>query len=174
MYDVILSDPPWSYRNTRTRAAAVRHYKPMKIKDVKNLPISSITSEKCALFLWATPPNIQVALDVIDSWGFTFKTFAWTWLKTTLAGDKFVFGLGNYTRANPEHCLLAFKGHPGHIMSVSDHAVPSWIISPRRKHSQKPDEQYNYIDRLYPETKKLELFARECQKRKGWGKGATD
>jgi len=155
-YNVILADPPWYYRNKGTRAAAFKHYPTIKQADLVHLPISLYAAERCALFLWATWPNIKTALDVMDAWGFRYKTLAWEWFKTNLAGDKFVIGLGNYTRSNCEPCLLGFRGKP---LSVRDKSVPAYIISPRRQHSRKPDEQYEMIERLYPTGHKLELFA---------------
>lgn len=162
-YRVILADPPWFYKNSGTRAAATNHYPTLKKADLMHLPVDLYAADRCALFLWATWPNIKVALTVMDAWGFRYKTLAWEWLKTNKAGDKFVIGLGNYTRSNCEPCLLGFKGKP---IKVNDRSVPAFIVSPRRGHSQKPDEQYEKIDRLYPDTTKLELFATE--QREGW------
>lgn len=162
-YEVILADPPWYYRNKGTRAAAEKHYPTLKQADLFHLPVANFAAERCALFLWATWPNIKVALRVMDAWGFKYKTLAWEWFKTNKAGDKFIMGLGNYSRSNPESCLLGFKGKP---LPVKDKAVEAWIIAPRRAHSQKPDEQYEKIERLYPDVPKLELFA--TQRWPGW------
>lgn len=168
LYNVILADPPWNYVNQGTRAATSNHYDQMSLVKIKELPIGEISSLPSALFLWATWPNLLAALEVIEAWGFEYKTIAWVWLKLDKAGTKPIMGLGNYTRSNTEPCLLAFKRIKtrGMSMPVEDHAVPAWIMSPRRKHSQKPDEQYEYIDRLYPGASRLELFARKAHP--GW------
>ena len=162
-YKVILADPPWYYRNRGTRAAAAKHYPTIKQADLIHLPVSLFAEERCALFLWATWPNIKTALNVMEAWGFKYKTLAWEWFKTNQAGDKFIIGLGNYSRSNPEPCLLGFKGKP---LPVKDKSVEAWIVSPRREHSQKPDVQYEKIERLYPNVPKLELFA--TQQWPGW------
>jgi len=163
-FDVILADPPWKYKNISTRAAAVKHYPVMSLKDIIWLPVEELAADRCALFLWATWPTMPNPFDVITGWGFQYKTLAWDWFKTNLAEDKFIIGLGNYSRANPEPCLLAFKN--GKPIKVADHSVPAFIFSPRQAHSQKPDKQYEYIERLYPDANKIELFARKV--RPGW------
>jgi len=162
-YNIIMADPPWPYQNQATRAATGNHYASMSLNDIKALPVGRLAALPCALFLWVTWPNIQMAFEVIDAWGFEYKTLAWDWWKTNLAGDKFIMGLGNYSRSNPEPCLLAFKKvrTRGRIMKVADRAVKAWIIAPRGKHSQKPNQQYDNINRLYPDMPKLELFARQ-------------
>ena len=167
-YSVILADPPWYYKNVATRASADKHYPTMKMEEIKALQARDLAAMPCALFLWATWPNMREAFALLDAWHFEYKTLAWIWLKTDMAGEKYRFGLGNYTRLNSEPCLLAFKKKisRGFRMKVVDMSVPSWIISPRRAHSQKPDEQYDMIERLYPDITKIELFA--TQRWPGW------
>lgn len=162
-FEVILADPPWYYRNQGTRAAAEKHYRTIRRSDLELLPVQYYAAERCALFLWATWPNIKQALKVMESWGFRYKTLAWEWFKTTKDGEKFTIGLGNYTRANCEPCLLGFRGKP---IKVSDRSIRAYIVAPRREHSRKPDEQYEKIEKLYPDAPKLELFATQIQP--GW------
>lgn len=88
---------------------------------------------------------------------------AWVWVKSKKDGSGFATGMGHYTRANSEPCLLAMKGR----MPVAARDVLSIIHSPRRKHSQKPEAQYEKIERLYPGRRYLELFARQ-RTRPGW------
>jgi N6-adenosine-specific RNA methylase IME4 len=107
------------------------------------------------LFLWATDPLLPRALDVIEAWGFVYKTVAFTWVKTNRTGRGFFTGLGYWTRANPEICLLATRGNPRRV----GRDVPRLLIAPRREHSRKPDEVYGRIERLVPGPY-LELFAR--------------
>lgn len=181
-YGLILADPPWNYTNQATRASTENHYPTMKPAEIKALPITDICDTPSVLFMWVTWPNLPLGLEVIDAWGFEYKTLAWTWLKTTNDGKKLRFGIGNYTRSNSEPCLLAFKrpfserlNRPlkhGERIPVADHSVPSWIMSPRRKHSQKPDQQYDYINRLYPDLPKVELFARQIWP--GWDAWGLD
>jgi N6-adenosine-specific RNA methylase IME4 len=109
------------------------------------------------LFLWAVWPRLPDALAVITAWGFAYKALAWVWVKQNRRSPGYHLGLGYYTRANSEPCLLATRGRPGRPCARD---VSALIVAPRREHSRKPDEQYAKIERLYPHLSKLELFAR--------------
>jgi N6-adenosine-specific RNA methylase IME4 len=134
----------------------------MTLDDICSLPVSDIATKNSVLFLWAVWPRIFDAQDVIGAWGFEYKTIAWVWVKTTRKSGKYFTGMGYYTRANTEPCLLATKGR----VPVNARDVQALIVSPVRRHSQKPDEQYAKIARLYPYGKRIELFAREIHS--GW------
>jgi N6-adenosine-specific RNA methylase IME4 len=106
------------------------------------------------------------AFQIIESWGFAYKTCAFTWLKADpyrlFADDKTPFaGMGYWTRANSEVCLLATRGKP----KRKSKSVRQGIIEPRREHSRKPDCVYERIEQLV-DGPYLELFAR--QERPGW------
>jgi N6-adenosine-specific RNA methylase IME4 len=164
-YDVILADPPWTFSvwNAEKSDRHTSHkYDLMSTEQICSLPVKQITADNCALFLWATWPNILNAFDVITSWGFTYRTLAWEWVKAKRNSMGFHFGMGYYTRSNPEPCLLAVKG----TTKVAVHDVQALIYSPVRQHSRKPDEQYRKIERLYPNRVYLEMFAR--RRRLGW------
>lgn len=170
-YSLILADPPWKYQDysapagtTHARArGAAKHYPTMALPQIKALPVADLASPDAVLFMWATWPLIDQGLATIEAWGFTFKTLAWEWVKTTKAGSP-AMGMGRYTRSNPEPCLLAFRGKP---VPVAAHDVIALIFAPRGQHSRKPAEQYQRIDRLYPDHgPRLELFATEAQP--GW------
>lgn len=103
-------------------------------------------------------PNLPEAFKVIDAWGFKYKTCAFTWIKKNKIADSFFWGGGHYTRANPELCLLATRGKPKRI-SASVHSV---VMTPVRKHSQKPDEVREKIIELMGDIPRIELFAREA------------
>jgi len=165
-YDVILADPPWDFevwnRDTGSGRSASLHYPTMKLDDICALPISEIAADNCALFIWAIWPRIFDAQAVIKSWGFEYRTLGFEWVKLNKSGLGFYFGMGYYTRANPEPCLLAIKGR----MPVATRSERNLLISPVREHSQKPDEAYGKVERLYPGKKYVELFAR--RRRDGW------
>jgi len=166
LYDVILADPPWQFRvwnkDTGNGRSAESHYPTMSLDDICNIPVSQFASINCALFLWAVWPSIFDAQRVIESWGFEYKTKAWSWVKANKTGFGFFVGMGYYTRANDEPCLLATRGK----MPVARRDIQALIYSPVREHSRKPDDQYRKIEALYPNKKYLELFAR--RKRDGW------
>ena len=156
-YNIIYADPPWSYSDKRCNGGAVNHYSTMKISDICNLPVRDITDRDCVLFMWTTYPMIKEALQVIEEWGFTYKTIAFQWIKQNKSGNGYFFGLGRWTRGNTEPCLLAVKGKPKRISA----GVSQLVFSPLRKHSQKPDEVRERITDLMGDLPRIELFARE-------------
>jgi len=164
-YQIIYADPPWSYLKTgglkNSRGMAKQFYPTMDIGDIKSLPISEITDDNCALFLWATYPQLKNALDVIESWGFEYFGLAFNWIKQTSSGKDF-FGMGYYTRANPEMCLLAFKGK----MKPLRHDIRQLLYAEVTKHSEKPPIVRDRIVELFGDIPRVELFAR--QKTEGW------
>lgn len=163
--NIILADPPWSFQ-TWSQAGngrgAERHYPTMTFESICSLPVKDLADDSAALFLWAVWPSIFEARRVMEAWGFTYRTCAFLWVKAKRSGIGFHTGMGYYTRANSEACLLGVRGK----MPVSAHDVTQVIYSPVREHSRKPDEQYSKIERLYPGGRYLELFAR--RKRAGW------
>ena len=163
-YKIIYADPPWTYRVWTAKGghkSASAHYPVMDTKEICKIPISNIADEDSILFLWATYPNLLDAFEVIKAWGFEYKTVAFTWVKIYKSG-KPVIGLGYWTRANAEICLLATKGHPKRINS----GVSQIIMSVPEEHSKKPDEVRDRIVMLMGDLPRIELFAR--QKPEGW------
>lgn len=173
-FDVLLIDPPWHfkvYNADKSDRHASHKYDLMSSEAICELPVEELAAENCALFVWATWPNLLEAIRAIEAWGaraavdgepITYRTLAWVWVKSNPSGFGFHLGMGYYTRANSEPCLLAVRGQ----MPVQAHDVLALIHSPVREHSRKPDEQYGKIERLYPGARKCELFAR--RKREGW------
>ena len=155
-YGVILADPPWKYNNLRTVAqgAAVAQYPTMSVEELLSLPVRELAADDCALFLWATMPQLDVALDIMADWGFDYVTCAFTWVKKTKHG-KWWSGMGFYTRANAELCLLGKRGRP----KVQDTCQPQLIVAERGRHSAKPEEARQRIEKLF-QGPYIELFAR--------------
>jgi N6-adenosine-specific RNA methylase IME4 len=135
----------------------------MTTDEIKQLPIESLTKDDAVLFMWATFPMLIDALEVIEAWGFTYKTNGFTWMKQNPSGNGLFFGVGYYTKSNAEVCLLATKGK---TLKPESNSVSSAILAPRREHSRKPDETYERIEKLYPSLSKVELFSRN--ERDGW------
>lgn len=165
-YSIIYADPPWGYQNRGTRAAASKHYGTMTVEEIKKMGVGDagggIANSDCALFMWATFPMLREALEVIEAWGFTYKTIAFNWVKQNKTGAGLFWGLGNWTRSNSEICLLAVKGKPKRV-SASVHSV---ILSPVQQHSRKPAEARDRIVELMGDLPRIELFARETAP--GW------
>ena len=159
-YAVIYADPPWHFEvyneESGIEHAAANHYSTMSLDEIRALPIPSLASPDAALFMWTTVPHLRESFQVLDAWGFEYKTNI-VWVK-----DK--IGLGYFVRNQHELLLVATRGD---MPSPSPaNRPPSVISAPRREHSRKPDEAYEIIERMYPTLPKIELFAR--QTRSGW------
>ena len=165
-YNIIYADPPWTYKvwsNKGNGRSAASHYNTMSKEDIQNLPIQTICSNDCVLFLWVTYPCLLEGIELIEKWGFTYKTCAFSWVKMNKKKNTPFVGMGYYTRANNEICLLATKGKPLKRMKRN---VEQVILSPIREHSRKPDEIRQRIVDLFGDLPRCELFAR--QKTDGW------
>jgi N6-adenosine-specific RNA methylase IME4 len=171
-YRAILADPPWGFqcwdgKDKRVASrGSVTPYSTMGMSDIAALPVSELAADDCALFMWVVWPTLPEAIDVLRAWGFEYKTCAFSWLKAdpyrlfALEEDVYM-GLGYWTRANSEVCLLGTRGKP----KRRDAGVRQGIVAPRREHSRKPDCVHARIERLVSGPY-LELFAR--QRRPGW------
>lgn len=168
LYDVILADPAWpfeTYSDKGKGRSPERHYRTMSIEEIANLKVEPLAAENCALFLWSVKwLPLSVYDHVADAWGFRYASRAFTWIKLTRRSGDHHTGNGYYTRSQVETCYLYVRGS----MPVSDRGVGELIYAPAREHSEKPQEQYRKIERLYPREDRhyLELFARA--RRPGW------
>lgn len=171
-YGVIYADPPWIFKTHSDKGkgrSAEAHYDCMSLTDIKLMAasIAEVCVDDCVLLMWVTDPFLKKGFEVIDAWGFAYKTVGFYWAKCRVGAwaqnSEFTWpiGTGYWTRANPEQCLLATRGHPKRLNAD----VRKLIVSPRREHSRKPDETYARIERLCGGPY-LELFAR--QRRPGW------
>lgn len=169
-YDVILADPPWYFKNysaddpheVRDRGRGQqRHYPTMTEDEICALKIPA--ADNAVLFLWSCWPILPQSLRVIEAWGFEYKTLAWEWVKSNPNGMGFFMGMGYYTRANTEPCLLATRGN---LPKPANRGIQALIYDRVRQHSRKPDDQYRKIEALYPNMRYLEMFAR--RRRPGW------
>jgi len=163
-YAVIYSDPPWAfktYAKTGMGKSAENHYPTMSLKDICELPVYDWAAEDCVLLMWTTAPFLEKSFEVVNSWGFTYKTMGFTWAKTNKKSLGFFKGMGYWTRSNPEFCLLATIGSPKRI----NNSVNQLVVENLREHSRKPDRIYHDIETLLPGPY-LEMFSRTT--RKGW------
>lgn len=165
-YCIIYADPPWSFKTWSKKGlekkSAENHYKCMRKKDIQALPIPELCADNCILFIWTTFPCLKEGLELIEKWGFTYKTCGFIWVKKNKKSPTWFWGLGYWTRSNAELCLIATKGNPKRV-SKSVHQI---IDSPVREHSRKPDETRERIVELCGDMPRIELFAR--QEFEGW------
>ena len=158
-YKVSYADPPWAYKVWSKKGAgrsAESHYPTMDIEAIKALPVGELADKDCALFLWITFPMLREAWGVMDAWGFTFKTVAFVWIKQCRKSEGLFTGMGYWTRANAEICLLATRGRP----KRAARDVKQVILSHVERHSQKPEEARRRIEALMGDVPRIELFAR--------------
>ena len=165
-YQIIYADPPWRYNDRKCNGACEFHYNTMKLEEIKKLPVPQLADKDCVLFLWTTYPMLKEALELIEAWGFTYKSIGFQWVKKNKSGNGWFFGLGRWTRGNTEPCLIAVKGKP----SRKDNSVSQLIMEPIGVHSAKPPVVRECIEKLMGDKdgslSKIELFAR--QEVKGW------
>ena len=171
-YKIIYADPAWQYSDKRTGAGknnpngaggAEKHYNTMPTNEICSLPIKNISADNCMLFMWATSPLLPDAFKVMEAWGFKYKTVGFVWAKTTNDGMKIRGdGIGNYTIQNAEFCLIGLKGKYWRNKT----GVKQFILSPKQKHSQKPNDAKKRIMELCGDLPRIELFAR--QQTEGW------
>jgi N6-adenosine-specific RNA methylase IME4 len=156
-FQVVYADPPWKYGNSMPEyfKEQANHYPLMNVSDVADMPIRGIVDKNAVLFLWVTSPILEESFRVIESWGFEYKTsFIW---------DKIKHNMGHYSSVRHEILLLCIRGsYPIQNKKLYD----SVLSLERTEHSKKPDYYYEMIEDLYPNSNKIELFART--KRAGW------
>lgn len=156
-YRVIYADPPWQYDLEQTSpnlGGAIKHYNSMSIEELCALPIKDIAEKDAVLFLWITSPKLNLFLQLMEAWGFDYKTsFVW---------DKVKHNMGHYNSVRHEFLLIGGRGK-----STPDikHLYDSVISIERSdKHSEKPVEFLDIIDKLYQHGNRIELFARQAKK----------
>jgi len=159
-YAVLYADPPWHFEvyneESGIERAAGNHYPTMELAEICALSVADIATDDAILFMWTTAPHLGESFEVLEAWGFEYKSNA-VWVKDKL-------GLGYYVRNRHELLLIATRGD---FPCPQPANRPSSVIeAPRREHSRKPNEAYALIERMYPELPKIELFARNT--RPGW------
>jgi N6-adenosine-specific RNA methylase IME4 len=173
-FPIIYADPAWAYRksplvNRGTARAVEKEYPTMQPEEICALPVESIAEDDATLFMWATGPKLPLALEVMQAWGFKYRTIAFVWVKLTKTETKPFFGMGFYTRANAEIVLVGTRGKgrrrvdasvPQIVLDIYDGPEEEQIATPIRQHSQKPDEVRLRIEQLYAGPR-IELFARD-------------
>ncbi len=165
-FDILYADPPWDYKGQlqhnggggRDTGGAIRHYPTVTSEKMAEWKVGErLAMPDALLFMWATNPHLDQAIDLGKAWGFSWSTVAFVW-------NKMKVNPGFYTMSQYELCLVFKRGKiPGNRGS---RAVRQNVEVMRGKHSEKPDEVRRRIDEMFPHAKKLEMFARK--KTDGW------
>lgn len=176
MFDVIVADPPWTFKDQLPGPGrgAAKHYDTMTVAEIAALPVRDVIGSNAVLLLWVPSAVIRDGLAVAHAWGFTEKQ-TWVWVKQKQGGkenasgeipdhtvDDLAFGMGRYARNCHEIALLCVRGS----MTPAVHNIRTVFFSPSLPHSQKPEIVQDALDAMYPEHRRLELFAR--RRRDGW------
>jgi N6-adenosine-specific RNA methylase IME4 len=157
MFRVVYADPPWEYGGSmnETYGTADKHYPTMSLEDICNIPIQDHLEDNSVLFLWTTSPVLEESFQVINSWGFKYKSsFIW---------DKQKHVMGHYNSVRHEILLVSTRGSctPENVKLFD-----SVVSEPRTDHSKKPEIFREIIDTIYPSGSRIELFARATSP--GW------
>ena len=166
LFSTILADPPWVFQN-RTGKIAPEHkrlfrYSTMTNEDIINMSVGDLAKKQSHLYLWVPNALVALGLEVMKSWGFTYKTNL-IWYKVRKDGGPDRRGVGFYYRNVTEMILFGVKGSLRTLAPAR--SMPNIVISCKREHSRKPDELYGVIEQCSPGPY-LELFARNA--RPGW------
>jgi len=149
-YQVIYADPPWEYRHCASNSRKIEnHYQTMTLQNIKSLSIPA--DENSVLYLWTTAPKLQEGIETLIAWGFDYRS--------CLVWDKQKIGIGYWFRGQHEILLVGVKGK--FSPPASNLRVSSVLRVSRASHSDKPDIIRVWIDKWYPEAKKLEMFKRD-------------
>lgn len=170
-YNIIYADPPWQYGSksavNNSNGSEIKklseHYNSMTIDDIKSIDIKSITEDDACCFMWVTDSHLKEGIEVMESWGFKYKTVAFVWVKTTNKGN-YCKNVAPWTLKSTELCLFGTKGTM--TKYKKNNSIESLVFAERFKHSQKPEEVRSRIESLFGDLPKLELFARSG--REGW------
>lgn len=169
-YDIIYVDPPWEYKQSgskkHSRGMAKQNYQTLSTEEIIDCLPGDIKTDRAVCLMWATFPNIGEALKVMEAWGFIYKTAAFVWVKKNKKSDSNFWGMGAYTRANAEVCLLGISKGTKAMSMVQSHAVHQIVESKIREHSRKPDEVRDKIVELFGDLPRIEMFARD--RTEGW------
>ena len=173
-YQIVYADPAWSYYNDSTAKADCTTVKGMRrppysvlsSQEIKELPISTIVDDDAIILMWTTDYHMKRCIDIMEAWGFEYKTVGFAWQKLNKKNEPVCF-MGAYTmKSGIELCLLGTRGKNARKKYLAKHNVRALIQSQRLEHSRKPKEAINRIDELFSADNKIELFARETND--GW------
>ena len=156
-YRVIYADPPWSYGDKAPSypGVAENHYPTMTLAELCDLPVAEIADENAVLFLWTTSPLLEESFEVVNAWGFKYKSsFIW---------DKVKHNMGHYNSVRHELLLVCTRGS---CTPDNNKLYDSVVSEERTEHSKKPETFRNIISDLYPRGNRVELFARSSVN--GW------
>lgn len=189
-YQVIYADPPWKYPdsshtllagengkgghwagktkdwnswNERPKGEFKKLYPSLTKEELFKLPVKDLLDKDAACFMWTTDMHLPQALEIMKSWGFTYKNIAFVWEKQTVNGNP-VNLMAPWTLKSYEICIFGTKGAMRKYRK--DKTIRQMVKAERTRHSAKPQEVADRIVRMFPDCPRIELFARDAKP--GW------
>lgn len=169
-YSIIYADPPWHY-SSRSHQDSGRGFSDLKPYPTLNQDslkkmggaVSEISETNAACFMWVTDSHLKEGIQLLESWGFQYKTIAFVWIKNYKSGRRCV-NFAPWTLKSSEICLLGIRG------KMSQHKISNNVYqlveAERTSHSKKPDQVRDRIVQLFGDIPRVELFARQAST--GW------
>lgn len=166
-YNIIYADPAWQFGSKELQKYNGKRFRPLeevymtdKTSDMKTWgdTIKKISENDSAIFMWTTDAHIKEAIELMESWGFKYVTVAFIWAKTTNTGKQ-VCNLGAWTMKNCEICLFGTKGRM--LKYKKSNKVKQLFYAERTEHSKKPSCVRDFIEELFGDIPRIELFARQ-------------
>lgn len=180
-YKVIYADPAWQFSNKKTGGSMTsgsdHQYKSiMSVDDLKALPVADLADDDCLLVMWLVGSMPQEAIDLVKSWGFALKNMnGFVWNKLTQTGKPY-FGMGFYTRAGSESCIIATKGKfkpaSRSVRAVFNAEAQIQFEAKVTVHSEKPKQVRDLIVELAGDVPRIELFSRHVVE--GWDRWGNE
>lgn len=170
-YDIVLADPPWSYTGQQDKmGAAAKFYDTMTDTAICCLDVRNIMARRSILFLWATGPRMDLAMECGEAWGLHYRGVAFVWVKTRKSAPDVPIGAQgvrpSIVKPTTEFVLAFSTKLSGRPLPLSDETIRQVVLAPKQGHSVKPDAVHERIEAMYPDASRIELFARRS--RDGW------
>jgi N6-adenosine-specific RNA methylase IME4 len=160
-FGVIVADPEWHdevwSEETGMDRHAANHYPTSAAEVIKSRPVADIAADDCVLFLWTTNQHLRIAIEVMETWGSTYKS-NYCWGKDRIS-------LGRWQRGKHELLLIGTRGNPP--CPAPGTQRESLISAPKGEHSAKPKIFLQMIEEYFPTLQKVELNCRGFA-RPGW------
>lgn len=164
-YRLIYADPPWKYYGDPNKdQAAGKHYDCMTTDELAQIPVREIAHQKSVLYMWSTGPMLKQSIDLIEKWGFHYRTVAHVWVKTSKSGN-IIHGQGvrpSFVKQNAEYILVGSTDPKGRTLPLMSESIGQVVLCqrPENMHSRKPDNIRDLIVQTYGNVKRVELFCR--------------
>lgn len=160
---IFVTDPPWENDDAWGAKGAAAKYQCIPTEAIMRfaLPLPVVRAEVSVCFLWAISSMLPDALRVMKAYDYRYHSMM-MWEKLTKSGRP-SFGGGRIVRGSHEPCLIGVRGE-GYF--PIDKAVRSRFAAKVGEHSEKPDEFFALLERMYPNSRRYEQFARKV--RPGW------